>query len=373
MSSKYAHVVNGEQAISLIDSKYYNSDKKSSQIRNENDTSYCISREYQEEKKHEERVVESAAVCQYTKQNRISRDSAIKCPLDGWLGSTIKCNSCQHISPIRSSPFVALSLSMATSNSPGALENFLASEYGGFASAERVSDVLCLSCAIQKKMTELEDEELILKGAISSIQKRKIVDGTQQQQPGKQIDQDIIGLIKETELLRIAVAHLKSLDPDADEDLGHSNNSMDYFQLIKSSSKLNPIRGDAWKATLLMRPPKILCIHAQRRHFDFRSGQMVKITRHLNFSEVMDLSDFYAFEQQQQFERRRVGCNLLYRLMSVIEHQGGAFGGHYQTYRRSNWNEGNNSWVLVSDQSVSPRSWNDVRNCQAYMLFYAEL
>jgi hypothetical protein len=222
-------------------------------------------------------------------------------------------------------------------------------------------------------MTELEEEELMLRGAISSIQKRKFVDGTQQQQPGKQIDQDILGLIKETELLRVAAAHLKSLDPDADEDLGHSNNSMDYFQLIKSSSKLNPIRGDAWKATLLMRPPKILCIHAQRRHFDFRSGQMVKITRHLNFSEVMDLSDFYAFEQQQQFQRRRVGCNLLYRLMSVIEHQGGAFGGHYQTYRRSNWNEGNNSWVLVSDQSVSPRSWNDVRNCQAYMLFYAEL
>jgi hypothetical protein len=149
MSSKNAHVVNGEQAMSLMDGKYYNSDKKSSQIRNEIDTSYCISREYQEEKKHEERVVESAAVCQYTKQNKISMVSTIKCPLDGWLGSTIKCNSCHHIRPIRSSPFVALSLSMATSNSPGALENFLASEYGGFASAERVSDVLCLSCAIQ--------------------------------------------------------------------------------------------------------------------------------------------------------------------------------------------------------------------------------
>jgi len=29
-----------------------------------------------------------------------------------------------------------------------------------------------------------------------------------------------------------------------------------------------------------------------------------------------------------------------------------------------------NEWVLVSDESVSCRTWNDVRNCEAYMLFY---
>ena len=55
-------------------------------------------------------------------------------------------------------------------------------------------------------------------------------------------------------------------------------------------------------------------------------------------------------------------------MMCVIEHMGSAFGGHYQTYRRVD-PEGNN-WVLVSDESISICTWNDVRRCQAYMLFY---
>mmetsp|Transcript_21508 Transcript_21508/g.43842 ORF Transcript_21508/g.43842 Transcript_21508/m.43842 type:complete len:100 (+) Transcript_21508:2-301(+) len=75
-----------------------------------------------------------------------------------------------------------------------------------------------------------------------------------------------------------------------------------------------------------------------------------------------------------------------YKLMSVIEHKGNAFGGHYQTYRRTRkvdvlGDEGMSSpkrefqpeWALVSDESVVLRTWSDVRRCQAYMLFYVAI
>eukprot|EP00985_Skeletonema_marinoi_P030990 scaffold35262_cov88-Skeletonema_marinoi.AAC.1 len=57
--------------------------------------------------------------------------------------------------------------------------------------------------------------------------------------------------------------------------------------------------------------------------------------------------------------------------MSVVEHKGTAFGGHYQTYRRVGVDH--KEWVLVSDDSVVSRSWGDVQRCEAYMLLYEEM
>lgn len=376
-----------EERISLLDQRYHFSGKIQEDSSDDinSDGKVC-----QEEKKYEDYLCErkvnrqsgqkvngdKALTSKYGTTN-IARsnaqdDAPLRCPFDGWLGSTIKCNTCHHVRPIRSAPFVAMSLPVHNS-ACNALENFITMEYGGFDAAERVSDVLCLACAIQKRLGELEDEELMLKGAISSVQRRKRT----KQLANQQSDDDIVGLINESERLKARAAALKSIDPDADEESNNddSNFSIDEYELIGmygKSCKLQPIRGDAWKATLIMRPPKILCIHIQRRQFDYRSGQMVKIGRHVDFSEVMDLTDFYAFDQQQQQTRRTTtGSRLLYRLMCVIEHRGSAFGGHYVTYRRGNWNDGNNFWVLVSDQCVSSRSWQDVKNCQAYMLFYS--
>ncbi|KAL7522826.1 hypothetical protein ACHAWX_007556 [Stephanocyclus meneghinianus] len=301
-------------------------------------------------------------------------------PFNGWIGSTIKCSTCHHIRPVRSTPFVALSLPVAN-NSPGSLDHSLSIEYGGFHTAERVSDVLCLSCAIRKQLQELEEEELMLTSAIASIQRRNRGSAMAKQQSSRCGNEDILGLIEETHRIKVRAAWLHTLDPDADEEIrDHSEFSMEEFELIQGSDtsslpRLKPIRGDALKATLIIRPPKVLCIHAQRRQYDYRSQQMVKIRRHVEFSEVLDVSDYYAyadnsFEQEQCASKNAtIKDKLLYKLMSVIEHQGGAFGGHYRTYRRSDWTD-DSKWVLTSDESVSPRSWDDVKSCQAYMLFY---
>eukprot|EP00956_Cyclotella_meneghiniana_P008989 scaffold12308_cov74-Cyclotella_meneghiniana.AAC.27 len=358
------------------DDKHYDSSKIINPTSSDFDR---INKHHQEEKKHEgyfDICMYKRKTDSFTNDNKpLQSNTNISCssPFDGWLGSTIKCNSCHHIRPIRSNPFVALSISLANDRPTDTIENCIEGEYGGFATAEQVSDVLCLSCAIKEKLNVLEEEELLLKGAISNIKRRA---STKTSKSTNTAD-DLVELVKEVGKLRAAANQLKSLDADADEVnlIDTDKFPSEEIQLIQidssASSKLQPIRVEAWKANLIMRQPKILCIHIQRRHFDYKSGQMMKFRGHVAFSEIMALSDFYSFDQQKH--KDRMGSKILYKLMSVIEHHGGAFGGHYQTYRRSSWNQGSNTWVLVSDMSVSSMTWNAVKKCQAYMLFYVAL
>ena len=67
---------------------------------------------------------------------------------------------------------IASAAGKATINSEF-LEDFLAAEYGGFASAEPVADVQCFSCAIGRRMRELEEQEMLLNGAISRVRRRR--------------------------------------------------------------------------------------------------------------------------------------------------------------------------------------------------------
>ena len=96
---------------------------------------------------------------------------------------------------------------------------------------------------------------------------------------------------------------------------------------------------------------------------------------HVRFDEYLDLGEYCAYGAASFEERvHRVTSRyaqmqkIPYILMSVIEHSGNAFGGHYQTYRRVDQEQ--SDWVLVSDESVVSRTWTEVRKCQAYMLFY---
>ena len=123
---------------------------------------------YQNSKTEEERQQTTTAA---NREDATSSGHQQRNPFDGWLGSTIKCATCYHIRPIRSNPFICLSLPIASVRSEY-LEDFLASEYGGFSTAEQVSDVECVSCAIKERLTELEEEALLLSGAIDSMKRR---------------------------------------------------------------------------------------------------------------------------------------------------------------------------------------------------------
>ncbi|KAL3822504.1 hypothetical protein ACHAXA_002522 [Cyclostephanos tholiformis] len=303
-------------------------------------------------------------------------------PFDGWVGSTIKCASCRHVRPVRATPFLGLSLPITNVRSEF-VEDYLAAEYGGFRGAERVMDVRCLSCGVMKRARELEMEAAVIDGAISSIRRRRC--GIHRGDD----DADIAALVRESHLTRRKIAVLGALDPDdADDD-----NALDYEDddgdsvrgmdsgIVYPTSRINPIRGDAYRASLLMRPPEVLCIHIQRRHYDPSSGKILKVTRHIRFGDRLDLSPYCAYgvvSFEEEEDRRilpaatsRSDCSarkIPYELMSVIEHVGNACGGHYQTYRRVDSER--KEWVIVSDENVASRTWNDVRRCQAYMLFY---
>lgn len=316
-----------------------------------------------EEKKHDDKTNMHHQSSNIEQTNRGQGTTLYKHhnPFDGWLGSTIKCATCLHIRPIRSSPFICLSLPIATVRSEY-LEDFLASEYGGFSTAERVSDVQCVACAIKNKLEELEDEVMLLSGAIASMERRN---------KGKE---DQAGLESELASKNHHVNILKGMDADNDDEIQNHNEEDISFNIV-GLPKIIPIRGDAYKATLIMRPPKVLCIHVQRRHYDMTSQRMVKISRQVHFPEVLDLSKYCAYAEnsfEKECATKSIGWpKVPYKLMSVVEHKGSAFGGHYQTYRRVGSDQ--KEWALVSDESVVPRSWEDVRRCEAYMLLYEEM
>lgn len=83
---------------------------------------------------------------------------------------------------------------------------------------------------------------------------------------------------------------------------------------------------------------------------------MAKTLQHINFSELLDLSHYCAYggggcgigETLELDGRRAVSLDesmlgsattdrkpILYRLMSLIEHRGNAYNGHYLTFRKS--------------------------------------
>jgi hypothetical protein len=299
---------------------------------------------------------------------------------------------------VRVTPFLGLSLPIANVRSEF-VEDCLAAEYGGFSNAERVEDVRCLSCGVMGRTGELEMEATLIDEAIASIRRRRCgrIGGVDDDRCGDDDDDDdVIALVRESHLIRRKIAVLGAMDPDDadDDDILDYKDDGDSIRGIDlgiggSNSRIFPVRGDACRASLLMRPPEVLCIHIQRRHYDPSSGKTSKVTRHVRFGERLNLSPYCAygeasFEEEEEEEENqsilsaaatsRSDCRartIPYELMSVVEHDGNAFGGHYQTYRRVD--PKGKDWVLVSDEKVASRTWNEVRRCQAYMLFYVAI
>jgi len=144
------------------------------------------------------------------------------------------------------------------------------------------------------------------------------------------------------------------------------------------------LRASARKCMFLTRLPAILCVHVQRRFYNPHCDSMTKITQHVIFPEILDVSPYCAYGgvmggNWAGSQRGSGGTNrtttarggtpksIPYKLQAVMEHRGGAFSGHYVCYRRDKSNGG---WLYISDHLVRRVSWGEVQRCQAYMLFY---
>ena len=134
-------------------------------------------------------------------------------------------------------------------------------------------------------------------------------------------------------------------------------------------------RVDARKRLLLLKPPATLLLHLKRLQ------ARGKINVHVAFTETLDMtpycwinpsdetagtdaksSDAVTSADKQQSKH-------LYTLYAVVEHRGGAAGGHYVAHVRT---AGAGGWALISDETVRPSSLPEVLKAQAYMLFYEQ-
>ena len=88
-----------------------------------------------------------------------------------------------------------------------------------------------------------------------------------------------------------------------------------------------------------------------------------KIEGHVGFGPVLDIKPYLTPQLQQTVFQRAI-C----RLFAVVVHSGkNSHSGHYVAYVH---NVTKKEWWMMDDAKVVRSSWDEVRNAEAYMLFY---
>lgn len=304
-------------------------------------------------------------------------------PLTGWLASTLQCRVCHHVRPLRNTPFGDLALlptsvtnsarrsqrnageppSKAHTGSippPCRLEECLEE----FTSIERVSDVECHHCSLVALQQKLEEDIELYSGAVECSRSKSETDDASSH------------LLDELEMAQYRLARIHQISPDNDEEI--EKLLQEHSAATGEEHWTRVARVDAFKCLLLSRLPSILCLHVQRRHYDPIANRMTKTMQHVVFPEFLNVGPYCAYAGGYQASSGWTGTTpqhllrlpqpspVTYRLKSVIEHCGSAFGGHYQCYRR----DSNGDWLFCSDDVVKKVDWRRVQNSQAYMLFY---
>jgi ubiquitin C-terminal hydrolase len=315
-------------------------------------------------------------------------------PFCGWLGSTLQCRICKHIRPIQNAAFfdipVVPTTVLASSgrrsyagtpqkpesapSPPCRLEECLER----FTNVERVQDVECRCCTLRNLIEKLEEDVDFLRGAVEALHAK-----SKRNEHNKEDEQGFY-LRDELERTERRLNDARQINPDDDArvDAFLLSDPSDSLEGISESQETKMERVDALKCLLLTRLPSILCIHVQRRYYDPHYNRLSKTAQHVIFPEVLDAGPYCAyggrvsptFQWAGTSPRQKFTSNtnstpspIHYRLMSAIEHQGGAFSGHYVCYRRSQMT---GRWLFISDDSIKEVDWQKVCQCQAYMLFY---
>ena len=300
-------------------------------------------------------------------------------PLNGWIGSTLQCVQCRHVRPIQNAPFLDIGIvptsvtkyindgcyaNQPSKNAPASSfpSCTLAECLENYTMVERVRGVECRQCTIKKEIEFWEDEASLLQGAVQSLKARSKLE------PGSAVQSDLLAAEEHLELLR-------SMDPNEIDAIPTGPVSMSG---VDQAENVVLCRGDALKCLLLTRLPTIFCIHIQRRYYDPHLDNMAKTIQHVEFDRIMDFGRYGAYcgddkgmtGKRDASTEKRV-TPVLFKLMSVVEHSGNAFSGHYVTYRRDLANPG--QWIFVSDENVKSVPWEVVKARQAYMLFYEKI
>lgn len=332
-----------------------------------------------------------------------STSSITPSPLCGWIGSALQCRTCKHVRPIQNAPFldiplvpiaVSRHLSSVYGRNHGPPEKYSGLHHGPpctleqcfeeFTSVERVQDVECRSCTLRGAITDLEEEALFLRGGIETLiakaQKQNRYSSQSEATSGQ--EDPAKHLRYELERIERKLGQLQLTSPDEEgvmeKILCKDEAALDGDDFLP---EMRILRSDAFKCLLLTRLPSVLCIHIQRRFYDPLTNRMSKTGQHVIFPEILNIGPFCAYGgafgpdaewagTAANTRNHKSNLPIAYRLMAAIEHSGDAFAGHYVAYRRDTESGG---WLYISDDRVRKIGWADVRNCQAYMLFYEAL
>jgi ubiquitin C-terminal hydrolase len=299
-------------------------------------------------------------------------------PFSGTIQSTLECSVCHHMKKSNSSfleiPIVPMELSRIGNTQKHNMETVfqictLQDCLDEFVADETIHDYNCLSCSLILERKRLDEEEMMTRDAIMFQMRKK------HQDDGKP-DSEVVGLEHELNEILSRREFLSTVDPNDDEN-ERIKNINDYdiqchirkFESIPKPRKVNMI-----KRLHIQQLPPILCFHVKRLYYDTHSKRMNKSVQHVQFGEFFDANCLRASDKSETLDDQ---CN--YRLMSVVVHTGNAYSGHYFTYRRANHadiyrnsenGKDEKTWVMVSDETLTYVSWNQVSRCEAYLLVY---
>ena len=384
---KSAEVNLADRQMEALQSKHYHQDREQEEKKQE---ASCMKEGIRTEKdgiSHHEAVQTNVDPCvTEAKKSTLSTSmqmmvkylsSKTPSPLSGCFGSKLQCCECRHVKPIHDSSFLEIPVVPTMISKPMRADPmrpcYLEECLNEFSEVERVEGVNCRACSIKAELEDLNEEMSMLEDAMSSLS-------------GKGSDEKGISALKyEWNEMKVRYDFLKKIDPD--EEIMNDANEEEASDFDTQHFTIpEPVKVDHEKNLLVTRFPPILCLHVKRLHYN-ANYQMLKCNQHIEFPEYLDMSKLYAgcdeYKSQmdtiskdtisQKLEQKRI----LYRLISVIEHRGNAFSGHYVTYRRvvdqalqQPLPGAPGTWVYISDETTHQISWEDVRQCNAYMLIY---
>ena len=293
--------------------------------------------------------------------------SLVKTPLHGTVSSSLQCKTCGWKKTPSDTPSICLSLSLSHQSKPNvyhieSLEHCL----NAFLQEEDVDEVECDGCELCANGGV--DDQSEKWAHIQTLQSKEYIE---------------YYTVQQKQMPAASIASIEKGDVDEKQpEMGKAEGEGEARH-NKDTGKRQKIKRQHIKCLSIKRGPQILCIHFNRRHYDQYEGES-KLKQHVQFEEFLALP---GLENKQ------------YRLMSVIEHHGSFLGGHYSMYRRNTCvplsrnkkkvtsgrggtkeeeeeeeeeEEDQPKWTSISDHYCSGASWEDVSNCQAYMLFYQE-
>ena len=153
-------------------------------------------------------------------------------------------------------------------------------------------------------------------------------------------------------------------------------------------------KGGAARDVALGLPPRVLLLHLKRAAyapssssggggFGGRAGGAVKTAAFVAIDMRLDLAAFAAGGSAVSAESRAAEAAYTYELRAVIEHRGGATGGHYVCYRRAaallhplggrgagGGGGGGASWLRCSDEDVTAVAASEALGAEAFLLAY---